>query len=52
MDVFVMDPESGKARLAHPEDCWECSRFFCQRECPTGAIEVTTIAVRPLHTPY
>ncbi len=52
MDVFVMDPSTRKARLAFPEDCWECSRFYCERECPTHAIEVTTIAVRKLYTPY
>ncbi len=52
MDVFVIDPSTGKAKVAFPEDCWECSRFFCERECPTQAIEVTTIAVRKLYTPY
>ena len=52
MDVFVMDEVTKKARLAYPEDCWECSRFFCERECPTKAIEVTAKAVRKLWSPF
>ncbi len=52
MDVFVMDEATGKAKLAYPEDCWECNRFFCETGCPTQAIEVTPAAVHKLYKPY
>ncbi len=52
MEVFVLDKTTGKAKVAYPEDCWECNGFCCENECPTDAIEITPASVHKLYTPY
>lgn len=52
MDVFALDQATGKARVAYPEDCWECLTNFCEIGCPVHAIETTPGAVRKLNKPY
>lgn len=37
MDILAIDPKSGKAHMKHDE-CWYC--LPCQKDCPTGAIQV------------
>ncbi|MCL5960400.1 MAG: ferredoxin family protein [Chloroflexi bacterium] len=37
-DVIRMHPETGKAVLAYPRDCWTC--YTCELDCPVGAITV------------
>jgi NAD-dependent dihydropyrimidine dehydrogenase PreA subunit len=49
-DVFALDPKTGKARVAYPEDCWEC--LLCEHECPGKAIKISPAAVRKLWYPY
>ncbi len=50
LDVFDRDPDTGKARAAHPEDCWEC--LLCEEECPAKAIKISPAVVRKLWYPY
>lgn len=49
-DVFCKDPETGKAKAAYPEDCWEC--LLCEAECPGKAIKISPAAVRKLWYPF
>lgn len=49
-DVFALDRETGKARVAHPGDCWEC--LLCEEKCPGKAIQITPSAARKLWYPY
>lgn len=49
-DVFDKDPQTGKARAAYPEDCWEC--LLCEEECPGKAIKISPAAVRKLWYPF
>ncbi|MFH1775321.1 MAG: ferredoxin family protein [Chloroflexota bacterium] len=43
MDVFIMDEATQKAVIRYPEECMTC--FECERECDTGAIEVSPFRV-------
>ncbi len=49
-DVFALDPKTGKARVAYPEDCWEC--LLCEDQCPGKAIKISPAAVRKLWYPF
>jgi NAD-dependent dihydropyrimidine dehydrogenase PreA subunit len=40
-DVFRIDPEQGRARIAYREDCQTC--FSCELDCPEAAIYVSPI---------
>ena len=44
-DVIRMG-DSGLPRIAYPGDCHSC--FFCQIDCPKGAINVTAAIPLPL----
>ena len=37
-DVIRMDPDTGKAAIAYPEDCQIC--HLCRMYCPEGAITI------------
>lgn len=51
MDVLRVDPMTGRAYIAYPEDCQLC--YQCELECPDGAIEVAFTPVqRPLIIEY
>jgi len=50
VDVYVEDPETGKAKIAYLEDCWDC--LLCELICPTEAIKVSPAATRRLREPY
>lgn len=49
-DVFGRDSQTGKARVAHPADCWEC--LLCAEKCPGKAIQISPSAARKLWYPY
>lgn len=36
-DLMVVDAETGKARVRHAGDCWDC--MSCTKACPRNAIE-------------
>ncbi len=38
-DVLRMNPETGQAYIAYPEDCQVC--HFCRLSCPVDAITIT-----------
>ncbi len=49
-DVFALDADTGKARVAYPEDCWEC--LLCEEKCPAKAIKISPAAARKLWYPF
>lgn len=49
-DVFAIDQDTDKARVAYPEDCWEC--LLCEDRCPGNAIKISPAAVRKLWYPF
>ena len=49
-DVFARDPETGKARVAFPQDCWEC--LLCEEECPAKVIKISPAVARKVWYPY
>ena len=40
-DVFRIEPEARRARIAYRDDCQTC--FSCEIDCPEGAIYVSPI---------
>ena len=50
MDVFYRDEETGKAKAAYPQDCYEC--LLCEEECPAKAIKISPAVVRKVWYPY
>lgn len=50
VEVFVLNPATGKAVAAYNRDCWEC--FLCQDICPKKAIEVSPASERTLRRAF
>lgn len=50
VDVYKMNPKTGKAYIANPQNCWECQ--LRNRLCPVGAIEVTEELTQKQYLPY
>ncbi len=50
MNVFARDAKTGKARVAYPQDCWEC--LLCEAECPAKAIKISPAVARRVWYPY
>ena len=51
MDVFRMDEEDNKARVAYPDDCVAC--WGCESFCPQGCIDISPERARgELVAPY
>ena len=38
LDTLRLDPDTGKAYIAYPDDCMTC--FTCELRCPENAIDV------------
>ncbi len=49
-DVIRLDPSSGKAVIAYPEDCQIC--HLCRLYCPVDAIEMSPEKTLPVITPW
>jgi NAD-dependent dihydropyrimidine dehydrogenase PreA subunit len=46
MDVIRFDEKLQKAVIRYPKDCYCC--YNCEMDCPTGAIYVNPIRLRPI----
>lgn len=50
VDVYRMNPKTGKAYIANPQNCVEC--HIRTRICPTGAIITTPEITQKQYLPY
>ena len=50
MDVIRLDKIKEKAYIKYPGDCTVC--YFCEMDCPVGAIYVSPMASRKVLVPY
>ena len=50
MDVYRMNPKTGKAYIANPLNCTECQ--IRTKICPVGAIQTTPEITQKQYLPY